>query len=72
MKQAVMYIEYGHLRIGPNIVKNPAFLVTRSMEDHITWVDLPKLREQSKNTMTDWTTLTYYKHDFVVQGGYKS
>ena len=34
MKQAVTYIEHGHLRIGPNIVKNPAFLVTRSMEDH--------------------------------------
>ena len=44
MKQAVTYIEHGHLRIGPNIVKNPAFLVTRSMEDHITWVDSSKIK----------------------------
>ena len=44
MKQAVTYIEHGHLRVGPVVVKNPAFLVTRSMEDHITWVDSSKIK----------------------------
>ncbi|CEM05395.1 unnamed protein product [Vitrella brassicaformis CCMP3155] len=37
LKQAVGYIEQGHVRVGPDVVKNPALHVTRDMEDHITW-----------------------------------
>jgi len=46
MKQAVTYIEHGHLRVGPNVVRNPGFLVTRSMEDHIAWVDSSKIKRK--------------------------
>lgn len=34
----------GHVRVGPNVVTDPAFLVTRSMEDFITWVDSSKIK----------------------------
>lgn len=27
------------MRVGPNVTMDPAFLVTRNMEDFITWVD---------------------------------
>ncbi|CAD5124428.1 DgyrCDS12711 [Dimorphilus gyrociliatus] len=37
LKAAVTFIEQGHVRIGTDIVKDPAFLVTRSHEDFITW-----------------------------------
>eukprot|EP00919_Chromeraceae_sp_WS-2016_P032237 GHVR01075951.1.p1 GENE.GHVR01075951.1~~GHVR01075951.1.p1 ORF type:complete len:185 (+),score=23.65 GHVR01075951.1:117-671(+) len=37
MKEAVTYIEQGHVRIGPDIVNDPAFHVTREMSDHISW-----------------------------------
>lgn len=31
------FVSYqGHIRVGPNVVTDPAFLVTRSMEDFIT------------------------------------
>ena len=38
IKDAVMYIEQGHVKVGVDTVSDPAFHVTRSMEDHITWV----------------------------------
>ncbi|KAJ1652250.1 U3 small nucleolar ribonucleoprotein imp3, partial [Dispira simplex] len=41
---ATQYIQQGHIRVGPEIVTDPAFLVTRSMEDFITWVDTSKIR----------------------------
>ncbi|KAL0380983.1 UNVERIFIED_CONTAM: U3 small nucleolar ribonucleoprotein IMP3 [Sesamum angustifolium] len=33
LKEAVTYIEQGHVRVGPDTVTDPAFLVTRNMED---------------------------------------
>ncbi len=37
-------IAQGHVRVGPDVVKDPAFLVTRAMEDFVTWVDTSKIR----------------------------
>lgn len=37
--QAVRTIEQGHVRVGPTPVTDPALLVTRNMEDFVTWVD---------------------------------
>ncbi|VVC86990.1 U3 small nucleolar ribonucleoprotein protein IMP3 [Leptidea sinapis] len=39
IQKATTFIEQGHVRVGPEVVKDPAFLVTRSLEDFITWVD---------------------------------
>ncbi|KAL9002518.1 MAG: hypothetical protein Q9188_004556 [Gyalolechia gomerana] len=41
---AVKFIEQGHVRVGPEVVTDPAFLVTRSMEDFVTWVDSSKVK----------------------------
>ncbi|KAK1287739.1 hypothetical protein QJS10_CPB19g00915 [Acorus calamus] len=46
MKEAVTYIEQGHIRVGPDTVTDPAFLVTRNMEDFITWVDSSKIKRK--------------------------
>lgn len=46
MREAVTYIEQGHIRVGPDTVIDPAFLVTRNMEDFITWVDTSKIRRK--------------------------
>ncbi len=43
-KMAIMFIEQGQVRVGPNVVTDPAFCVSRSMEDFITWVDGSKVR----------------------------
>ncbi|XP_071477507.1 U3 small nucleolar ribonucleoprotein protein IMP3-like [Diadema antillarum] len=45
VKSAVKLVEQGHVRVGPELVLDPAFLVTRSMEDFVTWVDTSKIRK---------------------------
>jgi U3 small nucleolar ribonucleoprotein protein IMP3 len=44
LKEAVTFIEQGHIRVGPETVTDPAFLVTRSMEDFVTWSDSSKIK----------------------------
>ncbi|KAI8827408.1 hypothetical protein BJ741DRAFT_658391 [Chytriomyces cf. hyalinus JEL632] len=39
VKAAVTYVEQGHIRVGPETVTDPAYLVTRKMEDYVTWVN---------------------------------
>ena len=41
---AVKFVEQGHVRVGPEVVTDPAFLVTRNMEDFVTWVDSSKIK----------------------------
>ena len=45
IKDAVKYVEQGHVRVGPEVIKDPAFLVTRNMEDFVTWTDTSKIRK---------------------------
>ncbi|CAN6277233.1 unnamed protein product [Urochloa humidicola] len=46
LKEAVTYIQQGHVRVGPDVVTDPAFLVTRNMEDFITWVDSSNIKKK--------------------------
>jgi U3 small nucleolar ribonucleoprotein protein IMP3 len=34
------------IRVGPETVTDPAFLVVRNMEDFITWVDTSKIKRK--------------------------
>jgi U3 small nucleolar ribonucleoprotein protein IMP3 len=46
LREAATFIEQGHVRVGPDTVTDPAFLVTRAMEDWVTWVDTSKIRRK--------------------------
>lgn len=46
LTEAVKYIEQGHIRVGPDTVTDPAFLVTRAFEDFVTWVDTSKIKRK--------------------------
>ena len=46
LKSAVTMVESGHVRVGPDTVLDPAFLVPRNMEDFVTWVDTSKIRQK--------------------------
>lgn len=37
LKTAVTFIQQAHVRVGPQVVMDPAFLVTRNVEDFVTW-----------------------------------
>ncbi|CAI4053468.1 hypothetical protein SUVZ_15G3040 [Saccharomyces uvarum] len=45
IQDAVKFIEQGHVRVGPNLINDPAYLVTRNMEDYVTWVDNSKIKK---------------------------
>jgi U3 small nucleolar ribonucleoprotein protein IMP3 len=44
VKAAVTFIEQGHIRVGPEVVEDPAFLVTKNLEDFVTWADSSKIK----------------------------
>ncbi|CAG9463648.1 unnamed protein product [Pedinophyceae sp. YPF-701] len=46
MREACTFVEQGHVRVGPETITDPAFLVTRSMEDFVTWVDTSKIKRK--------------------------
>lgn len=46
LREAATLIEQGHVRVGPVTVKNPGFLVNRSLEDFVTWADGSKIRRK--------------------------
>jgi len=46
LREAVTFVEQGHVRVGPDTITDPAFLVTRPMEDFVTWVDTSKIKRK--------------------------
>jgi len=44
IKTAVTFIEQGHVRVGTEVITDPAYLVTRSNQDFISWVDSSKIK----------------------------
>ncbi|KAF8469010.1 hypothetical protein BDZ91DRAFT_792780 [Kalaharituber pfeilii] len=44
VKAAAEFVEQGHVRVGPEVVTDPGYLVTRNMEDFVTWVDSSKIK----------------------------
>lgn len=44
VQSATRFIEQGHIRIGTEVVTDAAYLVTRNMEDFVTWVDSSKVK----------------------------
>lgn len=57
MKDANTFVEQGHVRVGPNVITDSAYLVTRNLEDYLTWVDTSKIKEnvlKYKNKIDDY------------------
>lgn len=46
VREAATLVEQGHVRVGPQTVTDPAFHVTRTMEDFVTWVDTSKIKRK--------------------------
>lgn len=46
LREAVTFIEQGHVRVGPETVTDPAYLVTRNFEDFVTWADTSKIKRK--------------------------
>jgi U3 small nucleolar ribonucleoprotein protein IMP3 len=59
VKEAVMFIEQGHVRVGIDTVTDPAFHVKRGLEDHVTWVKTSSNRKKILNYQGD-------RDDFIL------
>ena len=46
IKEAITYIEQGQVQLGTEVIYNPEMLVTRTMEDHISWVANSKIKRK--------------------------
>ncbi|BFZ08322.1 hypothetical protein BsWGS_11362 [Bradybaena similaris] len=46
LKATATFIELGHVRIRPTVIDDPAYLVTRSMEDFVSWKNTSKIKKQ--------------------------
>jgi U3 small nucleolar ribonucleoprotein protein IMP3 len=44
VQAAIKFIEQGHVRVGTEVITDPALMVTRNMEDFVTWVDSSKIK----------------------------
>ncbi|KAK6197889.1 ribosomal protein S4/S9 N-terminal domain-containing protein [Scheffersomyces amazonensis] len=57
VSDAVTFVEQGHVRVGPNVITDAAYLVTRNLEDYLTWVDTSKIKAnvlKYKNKIDDF------------------
>ncbi|SGZ51989.1 CIC11C00000002386 [Sungouiella intermedia] len=57
VKDANTFVEQGHVRVGPNVITDPAYLITRNLEDYLTWVDSSKIKHnvlKYKNKIDDY------------------
>lgn len=57
LANAVTFVEQGHVRVGPNVITDPAYLISRNLEDYLTWVDTSKIKQnllKYKNKLDDY------------------
>lgn len=45
-KDATRFVEHGHVRLGSKIVYDPSTIVSKSMEDFVSWVDGSKIKRK--------------------------
>ena len=76
LQAAVKFVEQGHVRVGPELVTDPAYLVTRRLEDYVTWTDVSAIKKQvldynglvgffSKNIFTIFTLIKIEFFNFL-------
>ncbi|OAA62558.1 u3 small nucleolar ribonucleoprotein imp3 [Niveomyces insectorum RCEF 264] len=60
IQAATVLIEQGHVRVGTETVTDPAFLVTRNLEDFVTWAAGSKIKRhimQYRDELDDFELL---------------
>ncbi|KAH7830928.1 putative U3 small nucleolar ribonucleoprotein IMP3 [Monocercomonoides exilis] len=48
LTEATAFVEQGHIRVGLDIIRDPSFLLTRQMEDYLTWADKSSIKQKIK------------------------
>ena len=48
LREAELYVTQGHVMIGNEVVRDPNLLVSRALEDHVSWNDKSKIKRKVK------------------------
>lgn len=46
IKEAITFIEQGQIQVGVDLVYNPSMMITRELEDHISWTNGSKIKRK--------------------------
>lgn len=46
LTQADKFIQQGHVKVGPDTIRNPAYIISRKKEDFVTWADESAFRRK--------------------------
>ena len=60
VEDATKLVEAGHIRLGPDLVTNPAVHITREMADHLTWAEGSSMKRkicEFRNEIDDYELL---------------
>ncbi|CAD26652.1 U3 SMALL NUCLEOLAR RIBONUCLEOPROTEIN [Encephalitozoon cuniculi GB-M1] len=45
-KDATRFVEHGHVRLGSKVVYDPSTIISKAMEDFVSWVDKSKIKRK--------------------------
>lgn len=45
-KDATRFVEHGHVRLGSKVVYDPSTIISKAMEDFVSWVDGSKIQKK--------------------------
>ena len=46
IKDATTFVQHGHVKFGTRVVRDPSVIVSRGMEDCISWVESSKIKKK--------------------------
>lgn len=54
VQDANKFVRQGHVRVGNKVITDPAYLITRNLEDYLTWVDDSKIKKNAMTFKNKW------------------
>ncbi|AFN83069.1 U3 small nucleolar ribonucleoprotein [Encephalitozoon romaleae SJ-2008] len=45
-KDATRFVEHGHVRLGSKVIYDPSTIISKAMEDFVSWVDESKIKKK--------------------------
>ncbi|TID28279.1 hypothetical protein CANINC_002592 [Pichia inconspicua] len=54
VSDANKFVRQGHVRVGNKVITDPAYLITRNLEDYLTWTDDSKIKKNVMKYKNKW------------------
>lgn len=47
------FVQHGHVRVGTKLINDPSVIISKSMEEYVTWVDSSKIKKKIEEFQND-------------------